>query len=635
MGLFDFFKNSSDDVIEEEKSMVEFKDIVIESQNVEKDLKKLASRYGLETKDLDFTIISYKSFYRFRSENRYKLLKEMDFKKILTKENLLNPSFSIRQQYKINVYKKQKGSTFPIKILLGTNLDFTKIYATFKKSEAIDYYPVLEKDIVDEINKKKLKQGIYIGLFDDVLKESVKKIVSHIMVNKAILEDMKLLVCEGIDRFDGSKEFVNLVFQERRAEENKNISLKDQTNLATVKKDEVVFEVIKSQKGQDGRNCKGEFLPRTIKNTNSSLKYEDITIGDGIEKKDCGDKILFIAKKDGYVIHNKNSFDISDDIVVEQINMKTTGSIRTGDKDIKVHVENNDETMDAIGTGVVLNTKEAKIKGNVANNAKITADIVEIDGQTHQSSFIEGKKVKIHLHRGIVEADKVDINTLEGGKVVADEVFVNILSGGKIRAKRIFINRLMSNAQLYASEIIKITNIDGTANHIHMDPKAQRGFDKVVSNLEKEISDIECRIIKHTYELKALKRKIMVDKNAIEEFKKRILEIKAQKQKPPQVMINKIKDDKTNKLEFNKLVKMIKDMKQTQKELGNKITSFNESIFDAKIVVNTPWKEYNEIIFHIVEPKKEVKRIMKDNEIANSLGLKVTKENEYIIANLD
>ena len=635
MGIFSFLNKNGDLNIKDNNVDIEFTDTIIESINIEKDLKKLADKYNLESKDLDFTIISYRTFYKDEPQKKYKILQDINIEDILSKENLLNPDFSIKQQYKLNVYKKRVGTSFPIKIVLGTNQDYTKIYATFKKNISVTYYDGIEKDIITEINKKKLKQGILIGLFDDILKENIKKVTSHIMVKKAILDDMKLVVCEGIERYMENREFVNLIFQEKRIEENRNISLKNQTNLSTVKKGDIVFEVIKAQKGQDGRSCKGEFLPKSVIGSDSGLKYEDISISDNIEEIDKEDKILFIAKKDGYVIHNGNNFDISDDIVVEQINIKTTGSIRAGDKDIKVHVENSDETLDAIGAGVILDTREIKTKGNVANNAKITADLIEINGQTHQSSIIQGKKVKVHLHRGFVEANKVDIGTLEGGKVIADEVFVDILSGGEIKAKKIFINRLISNAQIFASELIEITTIDGNTNHIHIDPKAQRGFDEIVSNLEKEISDIEHKVKKYNQELKALKRKILSDKESVEEIKKRILELKAQKQKPPQAMINKIKNDKKNKLEFNNLIRIIKDLKQTQEELITKKTNFNEAIFDARVVVNSPWKEYNEVIFHVVEPEKEVIRIMKNNEIASRLGLKVTKENEYIIANLD
>ncbi len=636
VGLFDFFKGDiSDEHTIDNSNNHEFKDIIIESTNVDKDLKRLADKYHLETKELDFTIISYRTFYRFKKEDKYKLLKEIHMQEIFTRENLLNPEFGIKQQYKLNIFKKRSSKSFPVKILLGTNSDFTKIMATVKKNQNVTYHDRLASDILTEINKKKLKQGILIGLFEKKLKDEINRLTSHIMINKAVKEDFKIVICEGLERIKENKEFVNFIFQEKRIDENRNIALRDQTNLSTVKKDEIVIEVIKSQKGENGRNCKGEFLPKSIEYAKSDFKLDDLDIGENLYKKDIGNKILFLAKKDGYVVQNGNKFDISDDVVVDQISIKTTGSIRAGDKDIKVNVQANDDSIDAIGSGVVLDTKEVKVKGNVANNAKITADLVEIDGQTHQSSSIKGKKVKINLHRGVVEADKVDIKTLEGGKVICDEIFIDTLSGGEIRAKKISINRLISNSNLYASEIIEISEVDGSSNHIHIDPKAQRGFDEIVTNLEKEISDVEYEIKKHTKDLKSLKRKILSEQETIEEIKQRIMEIKAQKQKVPQTMINKIKEDKSHKLNFNKTVTLIKDLKQKSEELTAKIKSFNESIFDAKVIVNTPWKEYNEIIFHLVDPKKDITRVMNENEVANILGLKVTKDNEYIIANLD
>ena len=638
MGLFDFLKGeaSEDIVLEKDSSDTpRFKDRIIESTNVEKDLQKLASKYELEAKDLDFTIISYKTFYRFDKSEKYRLVKETNVEEILSTQNLQNPQFEIRQQYKLNIYKKRSSSSFPIKILLGTNSDYTKIFATVKKSSSVNYHERLTSDILTQINKKKLKQGIYIGLFDEVLKDEIKKLTSHIMVNKAIKEEFRLTVCQGIEKINEYKEYINFIYKEKKAEENKNKSLKDQTNLSTVKKDEIVFEVIKSQKGQDGRSCKGEFLPKIVEYNDEAIKFEDITVGDNIYEKDEGNKLLFYAKQDGYVHHDGNIIDVSDDIVVDQISMKTTGSIRAGDKDIKVNVKTQDESIDAIGAGVVLDTKEVKVKGNVANNAKITADLVEIDGQTHQSSTINSKKAKVNLHRGFLEANTVEINTLEGGKVIADEVRVQTLSGGEIKAKKVYITRLISNANIYASELIEIAQVDGNSNHLYIDPKAQRGFDEIVLKLQKEIGDVEHNIKKNTKQLKSLKKRILADKETIDEIKQRVLEIKAQGQKPPQTMINKIKENKTNKLEFNKIVAFIKDMKKTQEELTEKITNFNQSIFDAKVQVNSPWKEYNEVVFNIVEPKKSIKRVMNESEVANTLGLKVTKDNQYIIANVD
>ena len=640
MGLFDFLKRDSSDsdiaVLEKSSEEREFKPITIDSTNVEKDLQRVSKKFNIDPKKLDFTIVSYRTFYRFDKDSKFKVLNDLSSEEILTKENFLNPDFSIRQQYKISIYKKKSSNNFPIKIVLGTNKDFTKVTALFKKTNSIAYHERLDSEIYSYINNKKLRQSLLIGLFDDKLKENIKKITSHIMINKSLSEDIKIDICEGLYRIEESGEYVNLIYRDKKELRDRGVSLKGRSNLFTVTEGELIIEVLKPRVGQDGRNCKGEFLPKvSLGERLSDLKYEECSFSENIRVEELDEKIQIFAKKAGYVIQNGNSFDISDDVVVDQVNLKTTGSIEAEDSDIKVNVQNSDESLDAIASGVVLNTKEVKAKGNVGSNAKIKAEIVEIEGQTHQSSVINGEKVKIHLHKGFVEGDKVDIGTLEGGVVLADEVFINTLSGGEVKAKKIYINRVISNATLIASELIELNELDGNSNKFIIDPRAQRGYDKIVNKFQKELSDIEYEIGKQTKELESLKKKIVSEKDSIEEVKKIVQDFKEKNKKAPAVMINKLKDDKANKLEFNKIVAQIKDLKEHRDEIVEKLNNFNNVTFDSTIVINTPWKEYNEVIFKIVEPKREIVRAMDENEVANRLGLKVTKDNEYIIANLD
>ncbi len=640
MGLFDFLKKDSSDgdvaVLERSSENDEFKPITIDSTNVEKDLQRVSRKFGIDVKKFDFTLVSCRTFYRFDKDSKYKVLNSLNSDEILSKENFLNPDFSIRQQYKINIYKKNSDNNFPIKIILGANKDFTKITALFKKKNNIVYHKRLDSEIYTYINNKKLRQGLMIGVFDEKLKENIKKITSHIMINKALNKDIKIDICEGFYRIEESGEYVSLLYKDKKEQQDRGVSLKGRSNLFTVNDGELIIEVLKPRVGQNGRNCKGEFLPKiSSKDKLSDLKYEECRFSENIKRVELDEKIQFFAKVSGYVIQEGSSFDISDDVVVEQVNLKTTGSIEAEDSDIKVNVQNCDESLDAIASGVVLNTKEVKAKGNVGSNAKIKAEIVQIDGQTHQSSVITGEKVKIYLHKGFAEAQKIEIGTLEGGVVVADEVFINTLSGGEIRAKKIFINRLISNATLIASELIELNELDGNSNKFIIDPRAQRGYDKIVESIQKELSDIEYEINKYTKELKSLKKRILSDKDSIEEVKKVITDFKSKNKKSPAVMINKLKDDKANKLEFNKTIAQVKDLKVHRDEIVEKLSSFNNVAFDSTIVINTPWKEYNEVIFKIVEPKKEIVRAMDENEVANRLGLKVTKDNEYIIANLD
>ena len=612
----------------------DFRDIVVETSNVDKELRKIASKFGLSVSELDFTVISYKSYFKLSSDSKkYRLLKEVDKQEILTRENFLSPEFAIRQQYKINIFKKISNSQFPIKITLGANKDFTKVVANFKKSSNITYHDRLFGDISTQIDKKKLKQGIFLGIMNDQEKQNINKIVSHIMINKALIEDKKIVLCEGIERFSQSGEVAILRYKEENEFLEGNI--KQKSNVAIVKKDDIVIEVILAQVGSDGRNCKGEFLERLKSSDSTSLKLDDITHSENIYKKEDGNRVFFIANKDGYIYVANNYFDVSDEMAVKQVNMRTTGSITGEDNGIKLNIDNDDEMSDAIGSGVTLEAQEIKTRGNVGSNTKLKADLVEIEGQTHQNSQIKAKVVKIKLHKGHVEADKVNIDTLEGGTVIADEVFVNTLSGGMIKAKKIFILKVISNAEISASEIIEISEVAGSNNKLIIDPRAQRGYDQFVSDIEVQIDNLEDNLKNSSKTLNKLKKKIIDDRDTIEEVTKRVKEMKNSKQRPPQAMINKLHSDRDNKMEFNKIVTVAKDLKEQREQMYQKIQDFDESVLDARIVVNAPWKEYNEVMFKLTEPKLELLRSMEDGEIANNIGLKLTKDKEYIIANLD
>jgi hypothetical protein len=609
---------------------------MVETTSVEKELQKVSKRYGIALKELDFSIISYKSYFKLSNESKkYRLLKDIDEGEVLTQENLLNPEFSLKQQYKVNIFKKNSSSNYPIKIVLGANSDFTRVVATFKKNPTINYHDRLFNDISNQINKKKLKQGLLIGVMNSEIKKNINKVVSHIMINKSIKEDIKIVLCEGIQRVNQSGGIVILHYKEQNELiRTTSLNLKQQSNVDIVKKEDIVIEAVKPQVGSDGRNCKGEFLTKNSNKNIGDLTLEDISHSENIIRKELEDRVYFIAAQDGYVYVDKNYFDIRDEIDIDQVNLKTTGSI-SSDNNIKLNIQNSDELSDAIGSGITLETKEIKTKGNVGSNAQIKADTIEIEGQTHQNSVVEGDYVKVRLHKGSIKGKKVYIDTLESGSVIADEIHVETLSGGTIQAQKIYIQKLISNAHISASELIEIDEISGSSNKIIIDPKAQVGYERVVTDIQDKIVELNRQIKDNTKNLNKIKRKIVDDRDIIEEVKKRVLEMKSANQKPPFTMTNKLKMDKENKLTFNKYVTLIKDLKEQQEESHQKIKKFEESIFDARVILHSPWVEFNDIIFKMNEPKLELTRVSKDGEISPMIGLKVTKDKEYIIANLD
>ena len=118
-------------------------------------------------------------------------------------------------------------------------------------------------------------------------------------------------------------------------------------------------------------------------------------------------------------------------------------------------------------------------------------------------------------------------------------------------------------------------------------------------------------------------------------MKKRVTDIKNSNQKAPQALLNKLNTDKDNKISFNKKVKVIKALKVQKNEEEEKIIKFEEAILDSRIIVHSPWKEYNDVTFKIIKPETEVYKTMGEGEIMKTIGLKLTKDKEYIIANLD
>lgn len=97
-------------------------------------------------------------------------------------------------------------------------------------------------------------------------------------------------------------------------------------------------------------------------------------------------------------------FDIKDELDVNEITFKTTGSVDTGlDTNVTLNVKENDLTKDAVGTGMTVEANEINVEGNVAANAVVKANKVTIGGQTHAKAVIEAKEAKIAVHIGSFE----------------------------------------------------------------------------------------------------------------------------------------------------------------------------------------------------------------------------------------
>jgi flagellar hook protein FlgE len=618
MGIFGTKKKI--DTVDEIPS---FESTIINTKNLSDELESLAKKHNIATRELDFKLLSYKTFYTDSKSKETKEITELNRDEILIEDNILNPDISFSQELRVEIFKKLGKSTFPLSISIGGNKDLTNIRATIKPKDKITYFDGLDGEIMAELNKKKAKLGLMIGMMDESMLSGVKKLISLIRVNKKLKESVTLNICKGYEYIEHTKE--QLIEHYLNDKSGENLAMHG------VKEGDLVLEYIKAKDGRVGRNCKGEILQ--LKAVELSGSVGNISVTEDFEVQEEEDRILYIAKTKGFInVGMGNKYEIKDEFVIDSVSFKTTGDIDVGEEsDVRVTIKEDDSMRDAVGPGVEIDTNELNVAGSVANNAKIKATIVQIKGQTHQSSHIEAKEVKIHLHKGYAEGDIVEIDILEGGVVVGDIVRVKQLSGGEIRAKEVYIDKVMSNSKISASHHIEFQKIEGNGNLFTIDSLAQRDFHKKYDEVTKNLSETELLVKKLPKELKQKKAKILSQKDTIDEIHKTIEDMKKFKKTPPASLILKLKEHQDRIKDYNSLLKELKDAKIQNDLLHEKLEELNTSVLSSKVVNKSSWREFNEVKFKLIEPPIEISFLPKEGEMINAIALDSTDEGDYQI----
>jgi len=609
---------------------IEFEKKIIESSDVAKDLKEIAASHNMNVKELDFKIISYKTYYKKIDSPRYRELLEIDREKFFKEENILNPELEIMQKIKIEVYKKN-GSRFPIKIAIGANKSITKVVATIIKQDNVQYFDGLESEILAQLDQKKAKQKILLGFFDENIRADVKKLVSSIRVNKKIEEDVRITLCQSYDLQKQTTGKIIYKFKEKEKDEGQKVDHSNKGYMHTVKEGDVMIEILKPKEGRAGRDCRGELIP--VEHVELSNELPMISVSADIEIQEFEDKRVYIAKRSGFVNEPKeNKFEIRDELVVNEVSFKTTGSIDAGeDKDIKINIEGKDSMSDAIGAGVHIETSEIRAGGNVGNGAVVKATVIEIGGQTHQSAKLHGGDVKINLHKGYVDGETIEIDLLEGGKVIGDVVRIKKASGGDIEAREVYIGTVLSNVVVKASHHIELDKVEGTGNKFIIDARAQRGFKDKVEAIKTNISNVLSNIEQITKKIKQIRKKINSEKDTTIKIVERIKELKASGVKPPSSLVTKMRENQNRVKEHNLLLKELKDAKIEHETLAEDLKNLQSSVFDAKVINNAIWREFNEVTFKIIEPPVTASHLLKDGEVAHEITLKTAEDGEFIL----
>lgn len=624
MGLFDKIKGTSTGegaLLEGETS--EFKSIVIDTTNVLKELKNVAIANHLKPTDLAFKLLRVTTFYSDEKSESNEMTEE-NMKLFLDDNYLLNPNLRFTQHYRVEIYKidgYQEELELP-DIALSGNKNLTKIIATVSKSHNVTYTSKLEEAMIHDIQVKKIKAGILVGIRDQNMHKEVKKIVANIRVNGFLDQNTSFVVCQGVDEIPSVND--DLIFHYKKKVNPKTtdgkIDYSKRGYVLAVEKDECIIEYIKPQLGTPGRNCRGAFLP--VKDPRKSNETT-IVISPNITKKESETSIKYIANRGGYVNYEKGSYDIQDQMEINEISFRSTGSIDTNlDSNIKINIKEKDILKDAIGAGMSVETSEVHVQGNIGSGAKIKAKVAEIGGQTHQSAIIEADKIFIAVHRGEANGQEIDIDRLEGGRVIGENVRIKQMIGGEVIGKNVKIENLLSNAKITASEIIEIQDLKGNNNKFIIDPSVTKEFNEMIASINRKIEKLEEELKAYPRQLSAKKEFIEKNKPMAEMVKEKIMELKRNGVEPPVTLFAKIKDFQEKVLDYNTFLQTFKDKKEELQEYREDLNKVQNKVFSAKIINHSAWKEFNEVRFRLISPPKDVTYNPKEREIAREITLK-------------
>jgi len=614
---------------------------VVRTEDVGKELASIAKEYGVKPESLDFNILDVRSYTRLVGSGINAEWEEVDNEELkkIDKEILLNPNFYIKQVYEVEIFSRfrNKNPLEEFKIAIAANATKCKIYMQIKEGSTLRYFSGIKDELKNHINKYKVRAGILIYIFDEMVEDVVSKLSAKAQIEEMLFfENIEtILIAQSIEPTQTESGTLILRYEEHQKEdENERVDYANRGFIQSVHKGELLIEYIKPRPGKPGRDCRGRYIAPKEVNSENAFEFEidDNTIS-MVEDKES---IKFFAKVNGYIAFEDNRYIIKSEADVHQVSFKTTGSITAGtDSNVNLVVMESDAIKDAIDTGMIVEVSELDVEGNVGSDAKIKARRVSVGGQTHKSSYIEADEADINIHKGVIKGKDIKIKRLEHGIVEGENVHVIQAIGGKIYAQSVVIDLCGSYVRVRASQKIEIRKMRGSENIFIIDPlqqkKSKEGYEK---NKEK-IKKIELELKKSKKAVDDYTKIVKRNYKVFSDIKKRLIHYKRNGIKFPEAYV---KQYKVYQSQIDKLKELKEEMERLEEKLyllENQTDSLQYSILDARIINHDKWNGYNELRAKLLDPPLELVYKPEEDEAYHTYGVIEKGDGEFELRPLE
>ncbi|EOX5860879.1 flagellar assembly protein A [Campylobacter coli] len=594
--------------------------IISYTENPSRELLSVASRTNIALNELDFHLLAFSTQYCLENTEWIKI-SEKDLTLFEKDEVFLKEDLQIKQEYKIEIFHQTRQDKTANAIKLIANKNLTKIVAQINFNE-LKYHEKLTFELLQIIYKKMLKLKFLIGIrIFDFKKELIRICNEH--KKNTLNKTLQINVAKGVEPIQSQDEALVLLYKEKA----KDYTIDEKrSGIIAVDENEVVLRYNKFKQGKEGKDLNLHTLKVIDANQNkikfncSSLAFKTVEYEDYTE---------YLALKKGYVVEDQDKFDIANLLEFNnKVDFKNIGIIRAGlDKNVKINIKFISDMQDAVNSGVGIECEELNITGSVGSNTNLKATRMRVEGTTHTKSKIYAKEAYIKTHRGFAQADKLNIDLLEGGNIKAKEVRIKKSLGGVIEADRIYIEQLESNNSCVFYNNVVIECFEGENNKFHTKiKKMDKDYDQELLKIKNEISSLHHKISK-------LKQYILSNKNNVLDIEKKVLELKNQGQNIPSQYEKFLKNFSIQNANLNKLQNQEKELLEYRKKIHDELLALEEDLFKAKFINKSgKWSDMNEIRFSLLEPKEDIFYSSSTKESAKFIALKKIIQNnqEYI-----
>lgn len=600
--------------------------IITNTNNPNQELLHIASRTNINISELDFTLLSFSTQYRF-NETEWEKISEKELILFEKDEIFLRDDLQIEQEYKIEVFQNSQENVVANAIKLGANKNLTKIVARIDLS-TIKFYDKLGFELLQNIYKKMLKLNFLIGIRTFNFKKNLVSLISKHRKNP-LKRSVQITIATGIEPTQSQDEDLVLLYKEKMH----NLTLEEKiSGIIAVDENEVVLKHIKAKNGKEGRDLNLHKL-KIITPKQNTVKFSCSKAFKAVENEEFTE---YRAVKKGYVIESVNNFDIANVLEFKGVDFKNVGFICAGlDKNVTINIRLISDIEDAVNSGVGIECEELNISGNVASNTNLNALRVKIEGTTHTKSKIKAKEAFIKTHRGFVEAENLSIDLLEGGNVKAKIVKIKRSLGGTIEAEKIYIENLINNNLCIFYSIAVAEQISGNNNKFLCKIK------NLDENYEKKIELIDKKTAKLARLIHTFKHNIFANKNSIMQIEKKIAALRNSGRTIPKQYEKILKEYSSYTKTLQRLQQEESELLVQKEALQKELLVLQNALFEAKMINKSgKWGSMNEVRFSLLEPKKELfyslneqertKLIeLKKNTTENTEDIKLDKQTQY------